>query len=103
MKRLLSILIGSLACVWLSAQPSRMIMDQEEGRITFAVDDVDLTNRHCGWKMDGSELAVEIHRNFDWNFEIVVKTWSTNSRYTFAYSTFLWSTILWNKRNVLYL
>lgn len=67
MKRLLSILIGLLACVWLSAQPSRMILVQEEGRITFAVDDVDLPNRHCGWKMDGSELAVDIHRNFDWN------------------------------------
>lgn len=67
MKRLLSILIGLLACVWLSAQPSRMILDQKEGRITFAVDDVDLPNRHCGRKMDGSELAVDIHRNFDWN------------------------------------
>ena len=39
-------------------------MDQEEGRITFAVDDVDLPNRHCGWKMDGSELAVEIHHSY---------------------------------------
>ena len=67
MKRLLSILIGLLACVWLSAQPSRMILDQVEGRITFAVDDVDLPNRHCGWKMDGYKLAVDIHRNFDWN------------------------------------
>lgn len=44
-----------------------MILDQEEGRITFAVDDVDLPNRHCGRKMDGSELVVDIHRNFDWN------------------------------------
>ena len=65
MKRLLSILIGPLACVWMSAQPSRLILDQEEGRITFAVDDVGLPNRHCGLKMDGSELAVYIHRNFD--------------------------------------
>ena len=67
MKRLLSILIGSLACVWMSAQPSRLILDHVEGRITFAVDDVDLPNRHCGSKMDGSELAVDIHRDFDWN------------------------------------
>ena len=67
MKRLLSILIGLLACFWLSAQPATFVLDQEEGRITFAVDEVDLPNSHCGWKEDGSKLAVSINRSFDWN------------------------------------
>ena len=67
MKRLLSILIGLLACVWLSAQPSRMILDQEEGRITFAVDEVDLPTSHIGWKQDGSKMAIDINRNYDGN------------------------------------
>ena len=65
MKRLLSILIGLLACFWLSAQPSTFVLDQEEGRITFAVDEVDLPNSHCGWKEDGSKLAIDINRNYD--------------------------------------
>ncbi|MBR5955505.1 MAG: hypothetical protein IK022_03035 [Bacteroidales bacterium] len=67
MKRLLSILIGSLACAWLSAQPAQLILNQEEGRITFAVDDVNLPNTHCGWEEDGSKLAVNINRNSDGN------------------------------------
>ena len=53
MKRLLSILTCTFACLWLSAQPARLILSQEEGRITFAVDEVDLPDTHCGWKVTG--------------------------------------------------
>lgn len=67
MKRLLSILIGSLACVWLSAQPAQVILEQKEGRITFAVDNVALPKNHCGWKRDGAELAGEINRDYTGN------------------------------------
>lgn len=67
MKRLFSILIGSLACVWMSAQPARFVLEQEEGHITFAVDEVDPPNRHCGWKEDRSKMAVRINRNNDWD------------------------------------
>ena len=65
MKRLLYILIGSFASVCLSAQPARLILDREEGRITFAVDDVDLPDNHCGWKVTGSQLALDLNRNMD--------------------------------------
>ena len=65
MKRLLSILIGLSACFWLSAQPARFVLDQEEGCITFAVDEVDLPTSHIGWKQDGSKLAIDINRNYD--------------------------------------
>ena len=65
MKRLLFILFGSFASAWLSAQPARLILNQEEGRITFAVDEVDLPDSHCGLKMTGSQLAIDLRRNFD--------------------------------------
>ena len=65
MKRLLFILIVIFACRGLSAQPVRLILNQEEGRITFAVDEVDLPENHCGLKMTGSQLALDLHRNYD--------------------------------------
>ena len=64
MKHLVSILIGSFASIWLSAQPARLILSQEEGRITFAVDEVDLQPgpqcQHAG--MDYEEMRVETFR-----------------------------------------
>ena len=65
MKRLFFILIGSFASIWLSAQPARLILSQEEGRITFAVDEVDLPDSHCGFKVTGSQLALDLRRNYD--------------------------------------
>ena len=64
-KRLVFILIGLIASICLSAQPSQLILGQEEGRITFAVDEVDLPNSHCGLKMTGSELALGLNRKID--------------------------------------
>jgi hypothetical protein len=65
MKHLVFILIGSFASIWLSAQPARLILSQEEGRITFAVDEVDLPDSHCGFKVTGSQLALDLRRNYD--------------------------------------
>ena len=82
MKRLLFIVIGSLACVWLAAQPARLILSQEGGRITFAVDEVDLPKNHCGMKVTGSRLAFDLRRNFerdlfsDWEPKIIANSFA---------------------------
>jgi len=65
MERLLSILIGLLACVWLSAQPAQLILSQKEGRITFAVDEVDIPDNPCGLKTTGSKLSLDLNRHID--------------------------------------
>ena len=82
MKRLFFILIGSFASIWLSAQPARLILSQEEGRITFAVDEVDLPDSHCGFKVTGSQLALDLRRNYDgdvfsdWKPEIIANSFA---------------------------
>ena len=58
-------MIVIFACRGLSAQPARLILNQEEGRITFAVDEVDLPDNHCGFKVTGSQLALDLRRNYD--------------------------------------
>lgn len=60
-KRLVLILFGLIACVRLSAQPVKLILSQEEGRITFAVDQVELPDNHCGWKRTGDKLAADLN------------------------------------------
>ena len=65
MKRVLFILIVVFTCSGLSAQPERFILNHEEGRITFAVDEVDLPDSHCGSKRTGSQLALDLRRNYD--------------------------------------
>lgn len=64
-KRLLLILSGLIAYVNLYAQPAQVILSQEEGRITFVVDEVDLPDNHCGWKTTGSQLSLDLNRNID--------------------------------------
>ena len=82
MKRMLSILTGLFACIWLSAQPARLILSQEEGRITFAVDEVELPDTHCGWKATGDQLALDLRRNYDgdpfsdWKPEILANSFA---------------------------
>jgi len=81
-KRLFFISIGLIACICLSAQPARLILSQEEGRITFAVDEVDLPDTHCGWKTTGAQLASELNRNIDgdlfsdWEAEILTNSFA---------------------------
>ena len=45
-KRLLLILSSLIAYVNLYAQPAQLILSQKEGRITFAVDEVDIPDNH---------------------------------------------------------
>ena len=66
-KRLLFILIGLIAGICLSAQPAQLILSREEGRITFAVDEVDPPDNHCGWKTTGAQLASGLNRNLEGN------------------------------------
>ncbi len=81
-KRILLIFIGLLAFVRLSAQPAKLILGQEEGRITFAVDEVGLPDNHCGWKTTGSKLALDLNRNIDgdlsseWKAEILANSFA---------------------------
>ena len=62
-KRFLLILIGLHIFFSLCAQPTQLIVSQGEGRITFAVDEVDPPVNHCGWKRTGSQLAADLNRN----------------------------------------
>ena len=64
-KRLLLILSSLIAYVNLYAQPAQLILSQKEGRITFAVDEVDILDNHCGLKTTGSKLSLDLNRNID--------------------------------------
>ena len=71
-----------LACVCLPAQPAQLILSREEGRITFAVDEVDLPDHHCGWETTGVQLASYLNRNVDgdlfsdWEAEILANSFA---------------------------
>ncbi|MBO6057023.1 MAG: hypothetical protein J6P64_02215, partial [Bacteroidales bacterium] len=81
-KRFLSISMGLIACIVLSGQPARLILDREESRITFAVDEVDPPKNHCGWKTTGSKMALDLNRNIDndltsdWEAEILANSFA---------------------------
>ena len=64
-KRLLLILSSLIAYVNMYAQPAQLILSQKEGRITFAVDEVDIPDNHCGLKTTGSILSLDLNRNID--------------------------------------
>ena len=70
------IFVGTL----LKAQPSQLILDREDGRITFAVDDVELPNDHIGWEKSGSEIANSIHQDdsfySDWTPQIIANSFA---------------------------
>lgn len=64
-KCLLLILSSLIAYVNLYAQPAQLILSQKEGRITFAVDEVDIPDNHFGLKTTGSKLSLDLNRNID--------------------------------------
>ena len=64
-KRLLLILSSLIAYVNMYAQPAQLILSQKEGRITFAVDEVDIPDNHCGLKTTGSKISLDLNRNID--------------------------------------
>ena len=85
-KRLLFILSSLISCIHLSAQSAQLILSQETGRITFAVDEVDPPDNHCGWKRSGSQLALDLNRNIDndfssgWETEILANSFADTDR-----------------------
>ena len=70
------VFVGTL----LKAQPSQLILDREDGRITFAVDDVELPNGHIGWEESGSEIANSIHQEdgfySDWSPQVIANSFA---------------------------
>lgn len=64
-KCLLLILSSLIACVNLYAQPAQLILSQKEGRITFAVDEVEIPDNHCGLKTTGSKISLDLNRSID--------------------------------------
>lgn len=81
-KRFIFLLIGFITCISLSAQPAQFILSQEDGRITFTVDEVDTPKDHCGWEMTGDRLASELNINTDgdllsdWTSEILTNSFA---------------------------
>lgn len=82
MKRGLFFILGLFACAGLSAQPKQVILHQEEGRITFAVDEVDPPESPCGVKVTGAQLASDLRRNYggnwfsDWEPQILANSFA---------------------------
>ena len=84
MKRILLILTGLLAfAASTEAQPSQLVIDQKDGSITFAVDEVsERPERPCGWERSGIDLAKEIHSQgdglffSDWQPEILTASFA---------------------------
>lgn len=61
MKKILFILWSLLYGLFMKAQPSQLIIEQEVGRITFAVDKVEVPNHTVGWKRSGHQTAMDLH------------------------------------------
>ena len=82
MKRLVLTISALAFAVALHAQPSQLILHQEDGRITFAVDEVDRPNNMCGIRQSGQEMARNLNRDAngflfsDWEPEIIASSFA---------------------------
>lgn len=80
MKRLLFLFLLSIG-LQAMAQPDRLILHQEAGTVTFAVDKVELPNGLVGWEETGSQLARHLHHApdgfSDWSPQILFNSFST--------------------------
>ena len=80
MKRLLFLFLLSIG-LQAMAQPDRLILHQEAGTVTFAVDKVELPNGLVGWEETGSQLARHLHHDpdgfSDWSPQILFNSFST--------------------------
>ena len=80
MKRILFLFLLSVG-LQAMAQPDRLILHQEAGTVTFAVDKVELPNGLVGWEETGAQLARHLHRvpdGFsDWSPQILFNSFST--------------------------
>ena len=82
MKHIFLAICGLTICATLYAQPSQLILHQEDGRITFAVDEVDRPENMCGTHRAGTDIARSLNRNIDndlfsdWEPEIVANSFA---------------------------
>ena len=82
MKHIFLAICGLTICATLYAQPSQLILHQEGGRITFAVDEVDRPENMCGTHRAGTDIARSLNRNIDndlfsdWEPEIVANSFA---------------------------
>ena len=80
MKRLLFLFLLSIG-LQAMAQPDRLILHQEAGTVTFAVDKVELPNGLVGWEETGFQLARHLHHDpdgfSDWSPQILFNSFST--------------------------
>ena len=80
MKRLLFLFLLSIG-LQAMAQPDRLILHQEAGTVTFAVDKVELPNGLVGWEETGTQLARHLHHApdgfSDWSPQILFNSFST--------------------------
>ena len=80
MKRLLFLFLLSIG-LQAMAQPDQLILHQEAGTVTFAVDKVELPNGLVGWEETGSQLARHLHHApdgfSDWSPQILFNSFST--------------------------
>lgn len=76
------ILLALIANVSLFAQPSQIILDQQDGRVTFAVDEVTPPESLLGHHISGYNLAMGITRDYsvsfisDWQPEIIANSFA---------------------------
>lgn len=78
------ILLALFANVSLFAQPSQIILDRQDGRVTFAVDEVTPADHYYGWHRSGLEIAKSINRDYsgaggllsDWEPEIITNSFA---------------------------
>ena len=82
MKRLVLIISALAFAVALHAQPAQLILHQENGCITFAIDEVDRPNNMCGIRQSGQEMARNLNRDAngflfsDWEPEIIASSFA---------------------------
>ena len=79
MKKKLPALIAVLSVLSLTvaqAQPAKLILEQQEGRITFAVDEVEPATSSIGWGYSGAEVAKDLNVEHS-NDIFLTSTWES--------------------------
>ena len=83
MKKLIAISIILVFSLSLLAQPAKIVLHQEAGTITFAVDKVDLPDNLLGYSISGEKLANELNLApladpfSDWDPEILYNSFAS--------------------------
>ena len=77
------LLLSALGFSVAQAQPAKLILEREEGRITFAVDKVDPATSSISWSRNGMEIARQLNLKdptsgpfSDWEPEIIANSFA---------------------------